>query len=131
MFSWLSDLSKSAAEPDAMWAVISSPRAEFGNSWAALVSALACQATGDFAFEFDSRVGRLGNSVLVRYRDSDLNRMVTKPATVIARVDPPGELSFVRVLIDECDCGAADCEVMACYGAGRFVRRRADLRVAA
>lgn len=36
--------------------------------------------------------------------------MITRPATVIARVDPPGELSHVRALIDECDCGAQGCE---------------------
>ena len=131
MFSWITDLSTVPTDAEAVWAVISSARSNYPRErWAALVSALVCAATGEFAFEFDSRLGRLGDSLLIRYRSLESQRMVTKPATVIARVDPPGELSQVRVLIDECDCGAQGCEASVCFEAGRFVRRQA-LRVAA
>jgi len=101
-----------------------------GERWVALVSALVCPATGEFAFEFDSRLGRLGDSLLIRYRSTELQRMVTMPATVIARVDAPDELSHVRALIDECGCGAEGCEVSVCLEAGRFIRRQ-ELRAAA
>lgn len=73
----------------------------------------------------------MGDSLVVRYRDQKLDRMVTKPATVIVRVDPPGQLSRLRVLIDECECGAADCEASTCLEAGRFVKRRFRLRAVA
>ena len=132
MFSWVTNLSTNPMDAEAMWAVISSARPnQIREGWAALVSAMVCPATGEFAFEFDSRLGRLGDSILIRFRSTDLQRMVTRPATVIARVDPPGELSQVRALVDECACGAADCEATVCFEAGRFIRRRHELRAAA
>lgn len=131
MFSWVTNLSTAPIDGEAVWAVILSARPNrLGERWAALVSATVCPATGEFAFEFDSRLGRLGDSLLIRYRSMDLQRMVTRPATVIARVDPPGELSHVRALIDECGCAAEGCEASVCFEAGCFVRRQ-ELRAAA
>jgi hypothetical protein len=131
MFSWLTDISRDGVHPEAIWAVIGSARAgRVSQSWAALVSAVTWPVTGDFAFESDARLG-VGDSLLVRYHDQKLDRMVTKPATVIVRVDPPGQLSRLRVLIDECECGAVDCEASTCFEAGRFVKRRAPLRALA
>ena len=131
MFSWLRHSSRDGVDPEAMWAVIANGRfGQVGQSWAALVSAVTCPVTGDFAFESDARLG-VGDSLVVRYHDQKLDRMVTKPATVIVRVDPPGQLSRLRVLIDECECGAVDCEASTCFEAGRFVKRRAPLRAVA
>ena len=126
MFSWLIDLSKEPVDVDAMWLVVSS----VGSEWAALVSALAFSST-EFAFEFDPHLASVSGSVLVRFRNNDLNRMQTLPASVVARIDPPNELSRVQVVVDECACGAADCDTAACYEAGRFVRRAPVWRAAA
>lgn len=65
MFSWVTNLSTAPIDAEAMWAVISSSRPnQMGERWAALVSAMVCPATGEFAFEFDSRLGRLGHSFI-------------------------------------------------------------------
>src|SRR3954470_2281821 len=131
MFSWLTDISNGTVDAEAMWVVISSPSREKSRSaWAALVDALHCPSTGEFTFEIDAQIGRLDDSFLVRYRNNNLQRMDTRPARVILRVDSPGELSQVRVRVDECDCGADDCEASACYELGRFIRRT-ELRAAA
>src|ERR1041384_2479297 len=119
MFSWLENLSNQSVDADAIWLVVSSGREE---GWTSLVSALA-YPTGEFAFEFDNRLGRLRDSVLLRFRNSELNCMQTVPATVISRsTDRTEDLSRVRVIVDKCDCGASDCEAAVCYEAGRFVR---------
>jgi len=130
MFSWLIDLSKQAVDVEAIWLVVLSAGTRSGRTWAALVSAFR-YSHGDFTFELDPDVGRTGETVLLRYRNDKLNRMETRPATVISRAERAGELSSVRVLVDECACGAADCEAAVCYEAGRFVRREPEWRAAA
>ena len=79
MFSWLTDISRDGVDPEAIWAVIANGRAgQVGQSWAALVSAVTCPITGGFAFESDARLG-VGDSLVVRYRDQKLDRMVRNP----------------------------------------------------
>ncbi len=133
MFSRLIDLPTNPVEPDALWLVISGQTYPNNNqsAWAALVSALSYPDFGEFTFEFDSRVAHLGDSILLRYRDNDLNRMVTVPATIISRADDPNELSHVRVLVDKCCCGAANCQTATCFEAGTFISQQNLLRAAA
>src|SRR5215831_15148764 len=127
MFSWLTDLSKDPVDVESIWLVVSSTGA---GQWAALVSALA-YSKSEFAFEFDSQLVSGCDSVLLRFRNNELHRMQTVPASVIARINRPNDLTAVQVLVDECDCGAADCETATCYTAGRFVRRAPVWRAAA
>ena len=120
-------------DPDALWLVVSGqtyPNNQH-SAWAALVSALSYPDFGEFTFEFDPSVGHLGDSILLRYRDNDLNRMITVPATIISRADDPNELSTVRVLVDNCCCGAESCQTATCFEAGTFVSQRNLLRAAA
>ena len=119
-------------EDDVVWVVISSdPCARMSQTWAALVSANICRRTGEFSFLFDARRLGLGDSVLVRYLDESLGRMVTFSAIVAARVDVVGELSSVRVIAEDCACGYDGCSRYVCFDAGRFVSRSRALPVAA
>lgn len=133
MFSRLIDLSKDTVEPEALWLVISGQTYPQNNqsAWAALVSAISYPEIGQFTFDFDPLVARLGDSIVLRYRDDDLNRMVTLPATIISRADAPHELSQVRVLIEKCCCGASSCQTATCFEAGTFVSPRHQFREAA
>src|ERR1051325_11873388 len=99
MFSWLVDLSKQTVDVESVWVVVLSAGSRSGRTWAALVTALR-YAEGDFTFELDPDVGQTGETVLLRFRNNELNRMETRPATVIARAERAGELSSVRVLVD-------------------------------
>jgi hypothetical protein len=119
-------------EDDVVWVVISSdPCARISQTWAALVSAHLCRRTGEFSFLFDARRLGLGDSVLVRYLDESLGRMVTFSATVACRVDVVGELSSVRVIAEDCACGSVGCSLYVCFDAGRFVSQSRALPVAA
>ena len=132
MFSWITDISKHLPEPESIWLVISNTQSDQINQpWAALVSAIADSTIGEFTFDFDSRVGHLGDSTLIRYHDTLHARMVTVPAVLISRSQAPGELSRVRVLIDRCSCGSNDCETSICFETGRFISTRHQLRAAA
>lgn len=118
-------------DPEALWLVVSSGGYDAeGLSWASLASASVNRATGEFCFEFDGRL-RLGDSVLIRYLEESLGRMVSVPALVAVRQERPGEpLYDVRVISEKCGCGFSDCDSLLCYDAGRFVRR-APLRLVA
>jgi hypothetical protein len=134
MFSLITDgvvAPLATTEDDAVWVVISSDTcARTSHTWAALVSANICRRTGEFCFLFDARRLGLGDSVLVRYLDESLGRMVTFSAIVAARVDV-GELSSVRVIAEDCACGYDGCSRYVCFDAGRFVSRSRALPVAA
>jgi hypothetical protein len=130
MFSRLIDLSSDTPEPDALWLVISGHQ-NTHSAWATLVSAISYPEIGEFTFEFDPQVAHLDDSITLRYRDNDLNRMVTLPATIISRADNPHELSQVRVQIEKCCCGASSCQTATCFEAGTFVSPRHQFRAAA
>jgi hypothetical protein len=119
-------------EDDVVWVVISSdPCARINQTWAALVSANICRRAGEFSFLIDARRLGLGDSVLIRYLDESLSRMVTFSAIVAARVDVVGELSSVRVIAEDCACGYDGCSRYVCFDVGRFVSRGRALPVAA
>ena len=81
MFSWLVDLSKQTVDVESIWVVVLSAGSRSGRTWAALVSALR-YSEGDFTFELDPDVGRTGETVLLRFRNNELNRMETRPAHI-------------------------------------------------
>lgn len=116
-------------DPEALWLVVSSGGSDTeGLGWASLVAASVNRDRGEFCFEFDGRL-RLGDSVLIRYLEDSLGRMVSVPALVAVRQQRPGEVLYdVRVISEKCVCGFADCGRLLCYDAGRFVREE-PLRV--